>query len=59
MRRRGTHSGTYWKSQKESSHVEDLNEDERIILKRILEKKDWVILTGLTWLKMGSSGGLL
>jgi hypothetical protein len=29
------------------------------ILKLILERRDWVVWTGLIWLRIGTSGGLL
>jgi hypothetical protein len=38
---------------------EDLNEDERVILKLILKKSDWREGTGLMRLRMGTSDGLL
>jgi hypothetical protein len=41
------------------SHQEDLNVGGRRILKLILEKYDGVVWTGLIWLKIGTSRGIL
>jgi hypothetical protein len=48
----GMHLGFWWESQKEGLGG-------RTILKRILEKYDGVVWTGLIWLWIGTSGGLL
>jgi hypothetical protein len=44
---------------KERGKFEVLNEDERVKLKLILKKCDWMESTGLMRLRMGTSGGLL
>jgi hypothetical protein len=41
------------------NHWEDLDVGGRIILRWILERKDGVVWTGLIWLRIGTSGGLL
>jgi hypothetical protein len=51
------HVGFWWESQKEREHKEDLDAD-RIILSWIL-REDGVVWTGLIWLKIRTSDGLL
>jgi hypothetical protein len=51
--------GFCWESQKERVHYKDLDVGGRIILKLILEIWDGTVWTGLNWLKIGTSGGLL
>jgi hypothetical protein len=46
-------------SQKERDHLEDLHIGGRIILNLILERQDGVIWTGVIWLMIRTSGGLL
>jgi hypothetical protein len=41
------------------NHLEDLDVDGSIVLKRILKKYDEVMWTGFIWLRIGISGGLL
>jgi hypothetical protein len=53
------HTGFWWESQKERDHYEDQGVGGWIILKRILERQDGVVWTGLIWLRIGTSGGLL
>jgi hypothetical protein len=53
------HIGFLWHGQKERDHYEDLDIGERIILKWILEEYDGRALTGLTWLRIDSSGDIL
>jgi hypothetical protein len=53
------HVGFWWESQKERDHYEDLELGGRIKLRWILERSDGVIWTGLIWLRIGTSGGLL
>jgi hypothetical protein len=59
MWRRGMNIGFWWESQKEGNHWEDLDVDERIVLKWALGEWDGVIWTGLICLMIGTSGGLL
>jgi hypothetical protein len=50
----------FWlESQKERDHWEDPDVGERIILRWILKIQDGVVWTGLIWLRIGTSGGLL
>jgi hypothetical protein len=53
--RRGMHMGFWWESHEER----DLDVGWRIILKWIVEKQDRVVWTGLIWLRIGTSSGLL
>jgi hypothetical protein len=53
------HVGFWWESQKERNYQQDLDVRGRIILKLVLEKWDELIWTGLIWVRVGSSGGLL
>jgi hypothetical protein len=53
------HTGFWWEGQKERDHYEDLDISGSIILKWILERQDGVVWTGLIWLSIGTSGGLL
>jgi hypothetical protein len=39
--------------------LEDLGVDGKIILERVLRKQDGRLWTGCTWLRTGTSGGLL
>jgi hypothetical protein len=45
----------WWESQKERDHQEDEDVGVWLILKPILERQDMVVLTGLIWLREGSS----
>jgi hypothetical protein len=53
------HVGFWWESQKERDRYEDLDIDERIILRWILEKEHGEFWAGLVWLRIGIIGGLL
>jgi hypothetical protein len=57
--RRVMHRGYWWESQKERDQEEDQVVGGWIILKWILERYDGVVWTGLFWLGIGISGGLL
>jgi hypothetical protein len=57
MGRRGTHIGFWWENQKERDDYEDLDVGGRIILKRILERKDGAVWTRLIWLRIRASRG--
>jgi hypothetical protein len=48
-----------WESQKEKDRQEDEDIGGWIILKWICERYNGMIWTGLIWLKLGISGGLL
>jgi hypothetical protein len=51
------HIGYWWESQKEKIHLEDQDICGWIILKLI--RDEWVVLTGLIWLRIGTSGDFL
>jgi hypothetical protein len=58
MGNREVHTGFWWGELREGDHFGDPGVDGRIILKRIFKKWDgaW---TGLSWLRIGTGGGLL
>jgi hypothetical protein len=51
------HIGFWWGDLREGHHLEDLNIDGRIILKRIFKKWDGEAQTGLLWLRIGTGVG--
>jgi hypothetical protein len=59
MGRRGMHIRSWWKSQKERDHQEDVEVGGRILLQWILKKYDGLLWTGFIWLKIGTSDGIL
>jgi hypothetical protein len=59
MGRRVMHIGFWWKVRMKENNWEDLDLDRRVILRWILERYDAVVRTGLIWLTLGTSGGLL
>jgi hypothetical protein len=58
MGKREVHIGFWWGDLREGEHLGDLGVDGKIILKLIFKKWDgaW---TELTWLRIGTGGGLL
>jgi hypothetical protein len=52
------HTGFWWGDLTRRDHLEDIDVDGRIILKRIFKKWDGEGWTGLIWL-IGTGGGLL
>ena len=56
---RKMYTGFWWGNLKKGDHLEDLGVDGRITLKRTLKKENGKAFTGLIWLKIGPSGGLL
>jgi hypothetical protein len=57
--RMGLHIGYWWESQKEREHYEDQDVGGCTILRRILERQDWVVWTGSMWVWIGTCAGLL
>jgi hypothetical protein len=53
------HTGFWWKNLREGDHLEDPGVDERIILKRTLEKWAGGAWTRSICLRIGKRGGLL
>jgi hypothetical protein len=53
------HKRFWWGDLREKGHLEDLVSDGIIILKWIFKKWDGEAWTGLIWLRIGTSGGLL
>jgi hypothetical protein len=57
MGRSGIHIGYWWEIQKERDHWEDQVVSWWTILKWILERYEGMVRIGLTWLRIGTSGG--
>jgi hypothetical protein len=53
------HTGFWWVDLREGDHLGDPGVDGRIILKWIFKKLDGVAWTELSWLRIGTGGGLL
>ena len=49
----------WWGNRRERDHWVDPNADGRIILRWIFRKWEWVVRTGLIWLRKGTGGGHL
>jgi hypothetical protein len=54
-----TYTGFWWGSLRERDHLGDPGVDGSIILRWIFRKLDVEILTGSSWLRMWTGGGLL
>jgi hypothetical protein len=59
MAKREVHRGFWWGDLSEGDHLGDPGLDGRIILKWIFKKWDGWAWTGLSWLRIGTGGGLL
>jgi len=53
------YSGFWWGSLRERDHLGDPGVDERIILRWAFKKWDLGVWTGSSWLRIGTTGGLL
>ena len=53
------YTGFWWEDLRERDHLEDPGIDRRMILKWIFKKLDGESWTVLTWLRVGTVGGLL
>ena len=53
------HTGFWWGEPREKNHLEDLDVDGTIIIKRIFKKWDGEVWIELIWLRIGTGGGLL
>jgi hypothetical protein len=59
LAREEMHTGFWWGDLREGDHLGDPGVDGRIISKWIFKKWDGGAWTGLSWLKIGTGGGLL
>jgi hypothetical protein len=57
--KREVHTGFWWGDVREGDHLGDPDMDGRIILKWIFKTWDGGAWTGLSWLRIGTGGGLL
>jgi hypothetical protein len=58
-RKREVHTGFWWGDLREGNHLGDPGVDGRIILKLIFKTWRGWAWTGLSWLRIGTVGGLL
>jgi hypothetical protein len=59
MKEKALHTRFWWESRKKRDHYEELDVHGKRVLKLMLNKYDGMVWTGLIWLKIGISGGLL
>jgi hypothetical protein len=59
MYARKVHTGFWWGDLREGDHLEVPGIDGRIILKWIVRTWDGGAWSGLSWLRIGTGGGLL
>jgi hypothetical protein len=57
--KREVHTGFWWGDLRVGDHLGDPGIDRRIILKWIFKMWDGWVWTGLSWLRIGTGGGLL
>jgi hypothetical protein len=57
--KRELHPGFWWGDLREGDHLGDPDVDGRIVLKWIFKTGDGWAWTGLSWLRLGTGGGLL
>ena len=53
------HTEFWWGELRESGHLEDLDVDVRVVIKRIFKNCDGEAWTGLMWPRIGTGGRLL
>ena len=58
-KRKEMHTGFWWKNIEEKDHMENSGIGGRITQTWIIKNQDWRAQTGLIWLRILASGGLL